>query len=876
MIWRFLRPPARDEVRAELSSHLEHRVRDLVAQGIDPEAARAQALAGLGDLPAMTRRLERLARERNRTLRRRESLGEVRQDLRFAVRHLRRWPVVALVVVLSLGLGISGTVAAFGVVRAVLLAPLPYPEPERLVRINELPEVQGSDRWELSYPAFLDVGARSRSLDRVVAFTGATTNLTLGEETLPVPAATVSVETLGLLGVTPVAGRDFNPEDGAAGAPPVVVVSERLWRRRLGADPGLPGRVLTLDGSPVSVVGIAPAELRYPDDDTEIWLPLGPPAEWMQNRAVHILQVVGRLAPGATVAAAERELDGLLRQIQLDRPGTDPGHGIAVRPLRDSLVGDVRQALLLLFAASGAVLLLVCANVGGVLLTRALRRDHEMTIRRSLGAGPWRIARQLLTESLALAGLGFAVGMGLGTLALRWLVSHSPPGVPRLVDVGVDGSVVLVAALAALGSGVVFGLAPTIHALRGDPALVLRGGQAWLGGPGWQHRLRGSLVVLQVALAQVLLVATGLLALSFARVQRVDPGFDPARLLTLTVAPPASRYTRERVIAFYQDLPDRLLRVPGVAAASVVSRLPLSGGDGMGDLAIEGRPFPPGQSPTASFRRVVPNYFATAGIPLVAGRWFDDRDRGEGDFVVVINESFARRFWPDGGVLGKRIKVGPPENEPWLTIVGVAGDVRNVGLEQAAGLAIYEPHAQRPGATMSVLVRTTGDPLRLAAEVRRAVRWSDPDLPVVNVTSMERRIGDSLAPRRFTVTLVTAYSLLAVLLAMLGVWGVARHSVEEERRELGVRVALGAGPGVILAAILGRTARLAAAGVALGTGLGFTIARIIEHRLFATPAADPAALLGAAALLGSLAIAATIAPAVDGARTDPMRVLRGE
>ncbi|MEZ4585600.1 MAG: ABC transporter permease [Gemmatimonadales bacterium] len=868
-MWRFLRPAPEQEVRAELESHLEHAVAELVAKGMAPDEARRQALHALGRLADTTRRLERGAERRNRAETRRAWLGELAQDVRFAFRSFRRWPLPTAVVTGSIALGVAGTLAVFAVVKAVLLAPLPYPAAERLVRVAE--RVPTGDRWELSYPAFRDLRDRSRTLDRVIGYSRSLANVAMGEETVQIPTATVSVDALELLGAIPVAGRGFLPADGSGEGPPVAVVSERLWRSRFGRSPDLVGSTQLIEGTAVTIVGVLPADFRFPEDETAIWLPLPPAAPWMENRAVHIVEVVGRLAPGATVAGATAELDAQLARAQQAEPGSDPEHRAAIYPLHEGVVGAVQPTLTLLLAAAATVLLLVTVNVGGMLLTRAVRRDREIGIRRALGARPGRLARQLMTESLVLASLGGILGLGLAYLGLGAVLGQLPAGLPRLSEVRFDPIVLASAAGVVLISGLLFGLAPTLYAVRSSRPSPL--GHVAVGGRSWQRAARRALVTAQLALAQVLLVAMALLAVSLLRLQRVDPGFDPSSLLTMTVTLPPD-YSPERVIGFYEDLPARLERLPGVSSATAVSRLPISGGEGSGDLTIEGRTFPPGGSPPATFRRVLPNYFQVAGIPLVSGRVFDATDRGQGDFVVAINESFARRYWPDRDPVGARIKVGPAESEPWLTVVGVVGDVHNVGLADQPGLTTYEPYAQRPGRRLSVLVRAAGDPTSLIEPVRRALRAGDASVPIVEVGLMQQRIARSLAPRRFVMWLVSGFGALAVAIAVIGVWGLARQSVDESRRELGVRAALGAAPASLVRGILGGTALLAAIGIGLGTAASLVVRRLIEGQLFATAAADPVVVVTVGLALGLIAIAATLLPAIDGSRTDPSRVLR--
>jgi putative ABC transport system permease protein len=798
------------------------------------------------------------------------------QDLRYGARMLLKKPGFTLIAIGAIALGIGANTAIFSVVNAVLLRPLPYEESERLVVLYETNPQQGRDEMDVSYPNFVDWQAQSQSFEQMAAHLSGGMVLTGKDEPAGVDVAAVSADFFSMLRVKPLRGRAFLPEEDKVGGAPVVIVSHALWQSRFGGDEGLIGRQIMLDRKSRTVIGVMPPNFAFPPgDQTEVWLALGAWADQMQNRAVHRLTAIGRLKPDVTLRQAQTELATIANRIQQQNPAADPGHGVNVISGYESLTKNARPALLTLLVAVGFLLLIACANVANLLLARAETRQKEIAIRTSLGATRWRIARQLLTESLILAVAGGAAGLLLAAWGVDALAGSLPEDFPRAKEIGIDRVVLGFTGALSVLTGLIFGIIPALA--RAKPPLneTLKEGGRTNAAFG-RGRVRGALIVSEVALSLALLVGAGLLIKSFWRLTQVNPGFQTDHLLTMNVVLIGEKYKETaQVISFYRELPARLGALPGVKAVSAASVLPISGGDGAGNLTIEGRDFPPAQTPSASFRRILPNYFSVMGIPLRQGREFDERDTGA-EKVVIINEGMARRFWPDGDAIGKRIKVGPPQNEPWLTVVGVAGDVKNVGLEADARLATYEPHSQRTSSSMTLAVRTETDPLSLSAAVRGELRAMEKDLLIRPTSTMDERIRRSVAPRRFNMTLLAGFAALALLLAAVGVYGVMSYTVTQRTHEIGVRMALGAQSGAVLKLIVGQGLRLALIGVVIGLPAAFALTRWMEDLLFGVRPTDSWTYGAVAALLLLVALFACWIPARRAAKVDPMVALRCE
>jgi putative ABC transport system permease protein len=811
------------------------------------------------------------------------------QDLRYAVRTLRRTPGFTAAAIAALALGIGAATAVWSVVQAVLLAPLPFPAADRLAlvwsRSDEAPET-----W-LSLPEIEDL-RRGTAFAGVAALRDWTFNLTGGGEPEEVAAAAVSADLFPLLGVAPALGRAFLPEEDRAGAGRVALLSDELWRRRFAADPAVLGRRLDLDGEGHTVVGVLPAGFRIPPPSSvfparvDVWVPLDPVLfdPVLRRRDVHHLHALGRLAAGATVEGARAEVAALGRRLAREHPEAyaAPGWGLAVEPLREQVVRGARPALLLLSGAVALLLLLVCANVAHLILARNATRAREIAVRAALGAGRGRLARQLLTESLALALAGGALGVLLASAAVDLLAAHGPGDLPRLGEAAVDGRVLAFALAASLATAAIFGLGP---ALRG--AALSGAGSAGSAGDGLRAagrgvsagpriaRARDLLAVSQIALALVLLAGSGLLAKSFLALRAAPSGFAPAGVLTLRLSLPATRYpgAGDRP-AFFAELERRLAALPGVRAAGAVSHLPLSGTVLGSGFVAEGGPAA-GTEVAADLRGTTPGYFAAMGIPLVRGRGFRDADGPEAPPVAVVDETLAGRLWPGEDPVGKRLRW--IRSDVPLQVVGVARSVRHVGLGVPPEPTVYRPYAQYARATaLFVAVRGNGSAESLAEEVRAAVRALDPGQPVADLRGMESRVEESLGRPRFQALLLGGFAAAALLLAAVGLYGVISYSVAQRTHEIGVRMALGATPGTVRRMVVGRGAAITAAGLAAGLLLALGLARLLAGLLYGVAATDPATYAAVVLLLGAVALLATWLPARRATRVDPLAALNAE
>ncbi len=799
------------------------------------------------------------------------------QDIRFGVRMLRKSPGFTAAALVVLALGIGANSAIFSVVNAVILRPLPYRDADRLVILQEFNPQQSEEPISVSYSNFVDWRNQSQSFDQMAAIGSQDFILSGGGEPERVQAATVTDNLFESLGVAPIIGRAFSDDEEKAGGAPVALISYGLWQRRFGANPDLSGKTISLDDATFSVIGVMPSGFQIPSEHIDVWMPLVPntPEIFLKNRAIHVFIALARLKPGVTLEQSQTEMSMIAGRIQQQYPDADPGHAIQLKSLHEVMVGTIRPSLFVLFGAVVFVLAVACANVVNLMFARAASRQKELAIRTALGAVRLRIIRQLLTESLLLAFAGGGLGLLLALWGVDWLVAGMPDYIPRSSEIGIDSQVLGFTFLVSLLTGAISGTMPAFQASRPDLNEVLKeGGRA--SASFARSRTRNMLVVAEIALSLVLLIGAGLMIDSFRRLQKVNPGFRADNLLTMEVSLPNSRYPNtSQVISFYKELPQKLKAIPGVEAASAVNRLPISGGDSLGELTIEGRPFPSGEAPSASYRRALPNYFQTMGIPLIYGREFDARDNGETK-VVLINGEMARRYWPDKDAVGKRIKIGPPEGEPWLTIVGVVGDVKNTGLSAEPALATYEPHAQRPWSTMNLVVRTAGDPMNLASTIRDAIRATDQELPVLKVSSMEKRISASVTSERFNTLLMSIFAGVALMLAAVGVYAVMSYTVNRRTHEIGVRMALGARRRDVVRLIVGQAVILVLAGVAIGLIAAFFLTRLMSSLLFQISPTDPAIFAAVALILLGVALGASFIPVRRAMKVDPMVALRCE
>jgi putative ABC transport system permease protein len=814
-------------------------------------------------------------------------------DLRYALRGMRQRPGFTAVAVLTLALGIGATTAIFSVVNGVLLRPLPYDRPDQVVMIWGWRKQKA--QAELSVPEYWELQEQAHSFQRVAAFADGSVNLTGSGTPERLQMGYFTASALPLLGVAPAIGRGPTVDDDLPGRPPVVLLSDGLWRRRYGADRSIVGRTVILDDAPTTIIGVMPPAFQLPlhfsGSEMELWGPLQlDPASDRRERGWHFLQMMGRLRPGVDAAAAEREVAALARRMRETYPNDYlPGFTASVRPVDDQVVGDARPAILLLLGAVGLLLLIACANVASLLLARAESRQREMAVRAALGAGRGRIVRQLITESVVLAAIGGTVGLLLAVWGVRALVLAAPSSVPRLGAIEVDGWVLTFAAVASLSAALLFGLAPALHAGRVDLATTLAEGGRWGSSSAAGQRFRRGLVVGQIALALVLLIGAGLLAQSFLRLRQVDPGFDPDHLLTARVELSSVSYQHSPEIrALYEELLRKIQAIPGVQSAAGVRALPMTGRVDIGDwsFVIEGEfstpPAPPDWHP-GDWQVVTPDYFQTMRIPVLQGRGVDPGDQPNSPGVVVINQTLARQVWPEGNALGRRVLLGGGAvDSVWRTVVGIVGDVRRRGLSDEPRPEMFLPHAQFPAGTgtatrsLYLAVRSSGDAARLAPALRAALDEIDPNIPLAGVQTMEQALGSWAAERRLTMLLVTGFALVALTLGAVGIYGVVAHQVVRRSREIGIRMALGAVPREILLLVLSQASGLAGFGIAAGLAGALMVTRLIGALLFRVQPTDPMTFLGTAVVLALVTVLASLVPALRAARVNPIETLRSE
>jgi putative ABC transport system permease protein len=801
-------------------------------------------------------------------------------DLRHAVRLLARSPTFALTAVASLALGIGATTSVFAVVRTVLWRPLPFADPDRLVVAWETdPRVGPASRNEASFANFLDWRERNAAFDHLTALAYRSLNLTGRGEPERLQAAAPSVDFFEMLGVRPVVGRTFSRGEEDPSAAPTAILSHALWMRRFGSDPGIVGRTIALGGTPTTVIGVLPPgfAFEFPTRrEIDVWVPRVVTPQARQARRGRGLYVVGRMKDGVSLVRAQDEMSAIASALAREHTVEDGGWGVRLVPLHEQIAGPGRAALLVLLAAGGCLLLIVCANVSTLLMARASARRSELAIRSAIGATGGRLMRHLLSESVFLAVAGGAAGLVIAAGAVIAMRQGALAlDLPRLQELRLDPSVVLFAAAVSLASGFAFGLAPARHALAGDLAPSLREAGA-RGGSSSAHR-QTVMAAAEVALAVMLLIAATLLFKSLARLERVDPGFDPGGVLTFQLSLPASAYgDGRRVGAFHDELVGRLRGVGGVESAGAVSDLPLAGSNGTWSFTIEGRPSA-SREPEADFRSVTAGYFETMRMRLVRGRFFGAGDTADATPTAVLNEAAARRWWPGEDPIGRRVRfLGGGTPLPWTTIVGVVGDVRHAALARDPAAEIYVPQSQSPNSYMYVAVRSAQSPESLARSLVARVHEIDPELPVFKIQPLADIVAASIARPRTSTRLVGFFGLVAVLLSVGGTYGVVAYATSRRTREIGVRLALGAQRRQVVGLLLRRGAWATAGGAVAGTAGAFALARLLESLLFGVTAHDPATFLGAPLTLLLVALGACAVPAWRAALLDPVVVLRAE
>ena len=851
----------------EIESHLQLHIEDNLRLGMTPEEARREAIIKLGGIES--------TKEAYRDQRGLPVLETLWQDIRYGARMLRKNPGFTAMAVLTLALGIGATTAIFSIVNTVLLKPLPYREPERLVRLFETYKEPGWERTPVSPAAFLDWRAQNQMLEDIAAIQWGSFNVTGSGQPERLPGFRVSASLFPMLGVNPILGRQFTSEEDRFGNHHVALISHRLWMRRFGGDANAVGKSIVLDGESYTIVGVMPAGFRFMDGDAEFWTPAAFTPKQITNRGNHGWTVVARLKPGVTLEQARTEINSIAARLAKRYAGQG-GSGSTLISLQEELVGGSRRLLLLLSCAVGVILLIACVNVANLLLARAAARQKEFAIRAAVGAERRRLFRQLLTESLLLASLGGVLGCVCAYWSIRTLSAITASILPRMEQVQLDLPVLGFALIVSLFTGIAFGLVPAFHALRVDLDVALKDSSRGSDGFG-RSRLRSSLVVAELALSLVLLIGAGLFIRSFVRLYEVNPGFNPTRVLTVAINLPDKKYRKDADRAeFFRKLLERAQALPGVQSVGAIFGLPLSGGQSQISFAVEGRPQATSDQPkSAGYRQISPNYFRTMGTPLVKGRDFDERDTTNVPAVVIVNEAFVRLALANEEPLGRRLQIGGSDHRP-AEIIGVVRDVRHESLAVMPGPEMYVPFAQHCWGLAAVVVRTATEPISMANALRNAVMAIDPEQPIYNVRTMDAVVSEALAGRRVQTWLLGAFGAVAVTLAAIGLYGVISYSVSQRTREIGVRMALGAPRRTILALVIGQGVRLALMGASIGLLIAFTVTRAIRSLLYEVGPSDPPTFISVSLLLVAVALFACWLPAWRAAKVDPMVALRYE
>jgi putative ABC transport system permease protein len=802
------------------------------------------------------------------------------QDLRYAVRTLGRSPGYTLVALLTLALGIGANTAIFSMIRGVILRPLPYRDGERLVFLEQPASLAGVQDSRFSVQELADYRSQVRSLEGIVEYHSMPFILLGDGEPSRVQTGVVSANFFDVLGTAPLRGRAFREGEDQPGAEPVLMLSYEYWMNRLGGDPAVVGRTFEMNDRIHTVIGVLPPVPQYPGEN-DVYMPASScpfrmSEQLLQSRTIRTLTLFGRLAPGATLAGAATEFESVAGRLHSQYPQAYPaGQGFTVRvaSLHDELSRRARPTLLLLLGTAAFVLLIACANVANLTLARLMRRERELALRAALGADRGRLLRQLLAEGGLLALAGGVLGLGLAAAAMRILTAFAARFTPRAHEIAIDGTVLGFTLGVSLLTGLAFALLPALPSRVNLVGALRDGGAATSGGRS--TRMRSALVVAQVAVSVVLLIGAGLMVRSLIALQRVDPGFNPERVLTLTLDLNWSRYTTADLIrGFHERLHARLGAQPGIVAAASTMVFPLGATHHTGfEFEIEGRPRDPGVAlPQGDFRSVSADYFRTLGIPLVEGRVFTGTDEPESTPVALVNQSLARRYWPEESPLGRR--VSPDSGKTWLTVVGVVGDVRHYGLDSEPAAELYAPFSQVPVREGSLLVRTSGDPHAAARIVEDEIHAIDPDQPVANVETLEEIRGESLASPRLTASLLGMFALLALVITGAGLAGVVAFSVSQRTQEIGVRMALGAERGEVLSMVLRQGMRLVLAGLVLGVAGALLATRLISGLLYGVGTTDPLTFAGVGLVLMAVAAAACLVPARRAATVDPIIALR--
>jgi len=816
-------------------------------------------------------------------------------DIRYGLRQLIKHPGFTIIAVLTLALGIGANTAIFSVVNAVLLKPLPFPEPDQLIAVGMTDARQKGDTNlnSLSYPDFFDFRDQNRTLASSAVYRDRSFALTSDEGATSLRGLKVSAEFFDVIGIEPALGRGFVRDDEQAGGGPggfTVIISHDFWLKHYGADPNVLGRTITLDRRPYTVTGVMPAGFQFPisTDPIDFYVTIAEDAAspdgsmpTTKQRGNHSLQAVARLRPGVTIAQAQSDLAAIAAALTKQYPDSNTNFGVLAKPLREDMVGDVRTALYILFGAVVCVLLIANANVANLLLARASARGKEIALRAAMGASRARIIRQLLTESVLLSGLGGAFGLLLAQWGTDALVKTVPQNIPRISTIQLDASVLIFTLLVSLATGVIFGLVPAWQASHVDLNSSLKSGSRTGSAGEGKGRVRNALIMAEVALALILLISAGLLIQSFARLGRVQPGVRTERLLTARIGLPEVAYPKnENVIAFYDQFLPRLQSIPGVESASAILPLPLSGSNMTTSFDNLDHPLPEGQRPAAPVRMIGTDYFKTMGIPVRQGRVFDERDQYTSVPVVIVNERFAQKFFPGENVIGKRIQPGfsaDDSGEKIREIVGVVGNVKHLSLKLEDSPEMYLPRTQIPIHVMSIVVRTNvSNPNALTNSIRKELATMDSTIPLTSVRVFDEYISRSLARSRFNTLLLSIFAGTALLLTAIGIYGVLAYSVAQRTSEIGIRIALGAGKSSIFRLIVGQAMTLVGISLVIGLAGAFAATRLLNSLLFGVGASDPGTFIGIVLLVSAVAFIAAWVPARRATRVDPIIALRAE
>jgi putative ABC transport system permease protein len=871
-LWRnlFHKDRVDQEFSEEIQAYLDMLTEAKLRQGLSPQEARRNALLELGGIDQVE--------ERVREIRMGRFIETAWRDVRTGARALVHSPVFTVVTVLSLALGIGANTAMFSVVNGLLLRPLPYPESEQIVDVWHTPPQQsfpGLDRFSVSPANYLDWKAQSTAFEQMAVYTDTGLSLSTTNDPLPLTGAVVSSDFFSVLRSNAMQGRTFTADEERPGRDQVVVIGHGLWQRAFGANPNIIGQTLTLNSRSFTVVGIMPAGFEFPRE-AELWVPLAWDDNDRQTRSIHDYLVIARLKQNVSLQQAQAEMSTISSRLEQQYPNENTGWGAVVIPLRDDLVGDIRLALLVLFCAVGFVLLIACANVANLMLARGANRQKEIAVRIALGAGRARLVRQLLTESVLLAVVGGLLGLLLALWGSKMLVQLG--SLPNSGDIGIDTWALGFTLLVSFAAGIIIGIVPALQFTRTSISETLKQGAGRTGGSPMKQHTRKALVISEVALSLVLLIGAGLMIRSFWKLQNVDPGFDTSNTLTMSVALTWIRYSEpHQRLAFVDRTIEQIRALPGVVSVGITTRVPLTGGGSTQPFSVEGRPTAAiSEQPMAQARYVSPDYFATIGIPLRQGRFFSDHDRDNSVPVVIISEAMARRFWPGENPIGRRltptfhVEQGPRE------IVGIVGDVKSSGLDADLSAMMYLPYKQAPLPFMSFVVRTASNPESLIQPVSKAIYSIDKDQALTNVQTMEQVHRESLSDRRFNMTLLLTFAGVALMLAAVGVYGVMNYTVTLRRRELGIRMALGAAKMDVLRLVLGQALTLTLIGVGAGLISAYALTRLMASLLYGVTATDYLTFGSVSAVLIAVGVAASYVPARRATKVNPTIALRAE